>query len=167
VRDRQLHQFLKKHPVDRNSLPRIGTALLADLKAAGIVTAADVTPAGLRLVPRLDPSVKERLVSWRDLLEKSFLFDPGRGVERSDVMALVHTYQPQMRPVERELVQGIGRLSRLQQDIAKKRVALRPSVEKRAQELAQARADYRVFESVAEEAIRRDIQAIHKRLFSR
>ena len=167
VRDRQLHQFLKKQTLDRNSLPRIATNQLAALQAAGIATAADVTPAGLRLIPRLDPAVKERLVSWRELLEKSFLFDPGRGIERSDVMALVHTYQPQMRPVERELMQGIGRLSRLQQDILKKRIALRPAVEKRAQELAQARADYRVFESVAEEAIRRDIQALHKRLFSR
>jgi DNA-binding helix-hairpin-helix protein with protein kinase domain len=167
VRDRQLHQFLKKHPVDRNAFPRIGAATLANLKAGGIVTAADVTPASLRLIPRLDPAVTGALVSWREKLGTAFLFDPTRGVERSDAMALVHTYQPQMRPVERELMQGIGRLSRIQQDVTKKRVMLRPSVEKRAQELAQARADYRVFESAVEEAIRRDLQALDARLFSR
>jgi len=167
VRDRQLHQFLKKHPVDRSSLPRIATSQLAVLHAAGIGTAADVTPASLRRIPHLDPAVSERLVSWKELLEKSFLFDPGKGIERSDVMALVHKFQPQMRPVERELMQGIGRLSRIQQDILKKRVLLRPPVEKKAQDLAQAKADYRVFESVAEEAIRRDIQTIRKRFFSR
>ncbi len=83
------------------------------------------------------------------------------------MMALVHTYQPQMRPVERELVQGIGMLSRIQQDVTKKRVMLRPSVEKRAQELAQAKADYRVFESFVEEAVRQDIDAVFSRLFSR
>jgi DNA-binding helix-hairpin-helix protein with protein kinase domain len=167
VRDRQLHQFLKKHPVDRNAIPRIGAAPLANLKAAGIVSAADVTPASLRLIPRLDPSVMGALVSWRKRLAKAFLFDPTRGVERSDVMALVHTYQPQMRPVERELMQGIGRLSRIQQDVTKKRVMLRPSVEKRAQELAQARADYRVFESAVEEAVRRDIRSVSSWLFLR
>jgi DNA-binding helix-hairpin-helix protein with protein kinase domain len=167
MQDRQLHQFLKKHPVDRNAIPRIGAAPLANLKAAGIVTAADVTLASLRLIPHLDPAVTAALVSWRERLAMAFLFDPNRGVGRSDMMALVHTYQPQMRPVERELMQGIGRLSRIQQDVTKKRVMLRPSVEKRAQELAQARADYRVFESAAEEAVRRDIQSLDARLFSR
>ncbi|MDD1693574.1 MAG: hypothetical protein LUQ71_02500, partial [Methanoregula sp.] len=76
-------------------------------------------------------------------------------------------YQPQMRPVERELLQGTARLSRIQQDVLKKRVMLRQPVEKKAQELAQAKADYRVFESIAEEAVRRDIDTICSRIFSR
>jgi len=167
VKDRQLHHFLKKHPVDRTTLPRLGTALLETLKSAGIHTAADLTPAGLRRIPRLDPVIRGELVSWRDRLEKAFLFDPSKGVERSDVRALVHRFQPQMRPVERELMQGIARLSRIQQDVLKKRVLLRPQVEKRAQELAQAKADYRIFESAAEEAIRRDLKSVSALLFSR
>jgi hypothetical protein len=88
-------------------------------------------------------------------------------VESSDVRALVHKYQPLMKPVERELVQGTGRLSRIQQDVLKKRVLLRPSVEKRAQELAQARADYRVFAGGVTDAVLRDIDAALKRIFSR
>ncbi|HNX98597.1 MAG TPA: hypothetical protein PKK12_13040, partial [Candidatus Aminicenantes bacterium] len=72
VRDRQLHQFLKKHPVDRTSLPRIAAGQLAALKASGIATAADVTPPGLRHIPRLDQTVTGELVSWREMLEKSF-----------------------------------------------------------------------------------------------
>ncbi|MDD4136901.1 MAG: hypothetical protein PHT99_03280 [Methanoregula sp.] len=167
VRDRQVQQFLRKYPVDPPTLPRPGATLLVALKAAGIVTAADITPANLRRVPRLDPAITRELVSWREMLEKAFLFDPGKGVERSDILSLVHTYQPQMRPVERELVQGIARLSHIQQDVIKKRVMLRPAVEKRAQELAKAKADYRVFESATEEAVRRDIRAVSSRLFSR
>jgi chemotaxis regulatin CheY-phosphate phosphatase CheZ len=100
-------------------------------------------------------------------VEKAFLFDPGRGVDPADVRALVHQYQPLMKPVERELVQGIGRLSRIQQDVLKKRVLLRPNVEKRAQELAQARADYRVFAGGVEEAVMRDIDAVLTRIFAR
>ncbi|MDD1687004.1 hypothetical protein [Methanoregula sp.] len=167
VRERQMNQFLKTQPVDRTTLPRLGGGLLATLKAGGIVSAADVTPSALRRIPRLDPGITGELIAWRERLEKVFLYDPSKGVERSEIRALVHRFQPQMRPVERELVQGIARLSRIQQDVSKKRVMLRPSVEKRAQELAQAKADYRIFESAVEEAIRQDIQAISKRLFSR
>ncbi|MDD1694521.1 MAG: hypothetical protein LUQ71_07335, partial [Methanoregula sp.] len=129
-RDRQVQQFLKKFPVDRTTQPRLGTTLFANLKAAGIVTAADVTTANLRRVPKLDPIITGELVSWRERLEAAFLFDPSKGVDRSDVRALVHKYQPQMRPVERELLQGTARLSRIQQDVLKKRVMLRQPVEK-------------------------------------
>jgi len=167
VRERQMHHYLKKYPVDRNTLPRLGNALLETLKTAGITSAADITAAGLRRIPRLDPVITGELISWRDRLEKAFLFDPAKGLERSDVRALVHRFQPQMRPVERELLQGIARLSRIQQDVLKKRILLRPQVEKRAQELAQAKADYRIFESPTEEAIRRDFQSVRARLFSR
>ena len=72
-----------------------------------------------------------------------------------------------MRPVEAELVQGIHRLARIQQDVVKKRVSLRAPVEKRAKELAQARADYRPFESDIEEAIRRDIETLIRRIVAR
>lgn len=167
VKERQLQAYLKRYPVDRNTLPRLGAALLDTMRAAGIVTAADITPAALRRVPRLDPMIVGELLSWRDRLEKAFLFDPAKGVERSDVRALVHRYQPMLRPVERELLQGIARLARIQQDVTKKRLLLRSQVEKRAQELAQARADYRVFESPTEEAVRRDLKAISDRLFTR
>jgi hypothetical protein len=51
--------------------------------------------------------------------------------------------------------------------VQKKRVLLRPAVEKRAQDLAQARADYRVFSNSVEEAVMRDVDAIFDRLFSR
>ena len=168
ARDGQLQEFLERYPISAGSLPRIGSAQVAALASAGIVTAVDVTPARLRRIPRLDPKITNELVSWRDRLEKAFLFDPGKGVSRSDVRALVHKYQPQIRPVESELVQGIRRLSHIQQDVAKKRVLLRSSVEKRAKELAQAKADYRVFESVVEEEIRKDIHSVlNSRIFSR
>ena len=62
-----------------------------------------------------------------------------------------------MKPVERELKQGIPKLHRIQEDILKKRVTLRPAVEKRARELAQAEADFEVFRNTPEELIRREV----------
>jgi DNA-binding helix-hairpin-helix protein with protein kinase domain len=164
VRDEQISGFLENYAIASGSLSRINPAQMAALKNAGIVTAADVTPGKLRRVPLLDPTVSGELISWRERLEKAFLFDPMKGSSRSGIRALVHKYQPQMRPVEAELVQGIRRLVRIQQDILKKRVILRAPVEKRARELAQARADYRPFESDVEEAVRRDIEAVIRRI---
>ena len=167
MRERQLQQFLARHRIVAGTPPHTGAAQLAVLQSAGIISAADISLARLRRVPRLDSTQTGNLLAWREGLEKVFLFDPGRGVESSDVRALVHKYQPLMKPVERELVQGIGRLSRIQQDVLKKRVMLRPSVEKRAQELAQARADYRVFAGGVVDAILRDIDAALARIFAR
>jgi DNA-binding helix-hairpin-helix protein with protein kinase domain len=167
IRERQLQQFLTRHRIAPGTPPHTGAAQLTILQSAGILTAADVTLARLRRVPRLDNSQVAGLVAWREGVEKAFLFDPGRGVENADIRTLVHKYQPLMKPVERELVQGIGRLSRIQQDVLKKRVLLRPGVEKRAQDLAQARADYRVFANSVEEAVIRDIDAIFTRIFAR
>jgi len=166
-RDEQISGFLEHYAIASGSLTRINPTQMASLTAAGIVTAADVTPGKLRRVPLLDPKVSGELISWRERLEKAFLFDPGKGVSRSGIRALVHKYQPQMRPVEAELVQGIHRLARIQQDVLKKRVSLRAPVEKRAKELAQARADYRPFESDIEEAIRRDIETLIRRIVAR
>jgi DNA-binding helix-hairpin-helix protein with protein kinase domain len=167
VRDEQISGFLEHYAIASGSLTRINPTQMAALAAAGIVTAADVTPGRLRRIPLLDPRVSGELISWRERLEKAFLFDPGKGVSRSGIRALVHKYQPQMRPVEAEMVQGIHRLFRIQQDVLKKRVSLRAPVEKRAKELAQARADYRPFESDIEEAIRRDIEAVIRRIVAR
>jgi DNA-binding helix-hairpin-helix protein with protein kinase domain len=167
VRGRQQQQFLARHRIAPGTPPHTGASQLTVLQSAGILTAADVTPDRLRRVPRLDKAQLAGLMAWREGVEKAFLFDPGRGVDPADVRALVHQYQPLMKPIERELVQGIGRLSRIQQDVQKKRVLLRPNVEKRAQELAQARADYRVFAGGVEEAVVRDIDAVLARIFAR
>jgi len=167
MRERQRQQFLARHRIAAGIPPHTGAAQLAVLQSAGILSAADVSLARLRRIPRLDNTQAGELVAWREGLEKAFLFDPGRGVDSADLQELVHKYQPLMKPVERELVQGIGRLSRIQQDVLKKRVMLRPSVEKRAQELAQARADYRVFAGGVVDAVWRDIDAVLTRIFAR
>jgi hypothetical protein len=93
-------------------------------------------------------------------MERNFLFDPAKGVDRADLHALIHKYQPMMKPVERHLQQGIPKLHRIQEDILKKRVTLRPAVEKRARELAQAEADFEVFRRAPEELIRSEIVGI-------
>jgi DNA-binding helix-hairpin-helix protein with protein kinase domain len=164
VKDRQLHNFLLHCTIETCGVPRVGAGLRTILKSSGIRNAADINRKKLLSIPQLDNTLTNELLSWRERMEKNFLFDPTRGIERTDLEDLIHKYQPMMKPVERELKQGIAKLQRIEGDIQKKRITLRPSVEKRARDLAQAEADFEVFGRTVEELIRRDIEGlIHPR----
>jgi len=168
MKDRQKKKFLERCSIDDCTIPRIGAGLKISLKTAGIKTAADITRNTLFGIPQLDNNLINDLLAWRDKMERNFLFDPTKGIERSDVQALIHKYQPMMKPVERDLKLGILKLHRIQEDITKKRLSLRPAFEKRARELAQAEADFEVFSQTPEELIKREILGIlHPRASTR
>jgi DNA-binding helix-hairpin-helix protein with protein kinase domain len=160
TRDRQVKKILMRWSTDSCSLPRLTPAMIGHLKAAGIRSAADMTPASLRRVPQIDNTLINELLLWREKMERNFLFDPTQGIDSADLQALIHQYQPLMRPVERDLTRGILKLQKVQGDILKKRVLIRPEIEKRARELAQAEADFEVFARTPEELIRRDIERL-------
>jgi DNA-binding helix-hairpin-helix protein with protein kinase domain len=160
MKDRQQKKFLDRCSIDNCTMPRVGPGLKNTLKSAGIRTAADITRNRLQVIPLLDNTLINDLLTWRDKIERTFLFDPTKGIDRSDVQALIHKYQPMMKPVERDLQNGILKLHHIQQDIIKKRVTLRPAVEKRARELAQAEADFDVFSRTLEELIKQEILGV-------
>jgi DNA-binding helix-hairpin-helix protein with protein kinase domain len=160
ARERQQQAFLTRWSIDACTLSRVTPSLKITLRAAGVRTAADITLPKLRSIPQLDNTLTNELLGWREKMEKNFLFDPNLGVGEAEVMALVHRHQPMMKPVERELVHGTLKLRRIQEDITKKRILLRPAVEKRARELAQAEADYEVFSRTPDELIKRDIMGL-------
>jgi len=159
-KERQRDKFLERCSIDSCSSPHINSSLKNVLKSIGIVTAADITRNRLLGIPQLDNTLTNELLGWREKMERNFLYDSTQGIEQSDIKPLIHKYQPMMRPVEREIQRGILKLQRIQQDILKKRIILRPAVEKRARELAQAEADFEVFSRTPEELIKREINAI-------
>ena len=126
----------------------------------GIKTAANITRNALHVIPQLDNTLTNELLAWREKMERNFLFDPTQGIDKSDLQIFIHKYQPMIRPVERDLMHGTLKLRRIQEDILKKRITLRPAVEKRARELAQAEADFDVFSRTPEELIKREINGI-------
>ncbi len=159
-RERQLEEFLRRWTVASCPLPRLDLARRNALIAAGVTTAAAITPRTLRAVPRIDSTLSADLLAWREKLEKSFLFDPAKGIGREGLQALVRQYQPQMRPVEREIRVGTIRLRRIRDDIQKKRLTLRAPVERRAKDLAKAEADFSVFSRTMEEMVAGDIRRL-------
>ena len=138
TRDRHQKKFLENYNLDASRFRDIGADKKAWLWSHGIRTAADITRSNLAGSCPLDRIQREELISWRKSIEKLFLFDPTKGTETSDSLALIHTFQPRLKPVERELQSGIERIIRVQQEIMHKRATLKPIVEKSAQELAQA-----------------------------
>jgi DNA-binding helix-hairpin-helix protein with protein kinase domain len=138
TRDRHQKKFLENYNLDASRFRDIGADKKAWLWSHGIRTAADITRSNLAGSCPLDRIQREELISWRKSIEKLFLFDPTKGTDTSDSLALIHTFQPRLKPVERELQSGIERIIRVQQEIMHKRATLKPIVEKSAQELAQA-----------------------------
>ncbi len=162
-RERQLQLFLERCSIENCPAPRL-IGLRSVLRSWGVDSAADVTPKKLMSVPQIDNTLANEILAWRQRMEKNFLFDATKGIQGPDLQALIQRYQPQMKPVEQEIRTGIVRLRRIDEDIRKKRIGLRPAVEKRARELAQAEADFMVFGNTPEESIRRDIdQLLHPR----
>lgn len=159
-KERQQKKYLEHCSVDDCPVPGLNAGLKRALKIAGIQSAADITHKKLYGIPQFDNTLVNRMLAWRDRMEKNFLFDPKPGVDRSDILSLIHKYQPMMKPVERDLVQGIRKLRRVQDDIIKKRSLLRPTVERRAKELAQAEADFDVFSRIPEELVRQEIDRV-------
>ncbi len=160
LKERQQKKFLEHCSIDSCPLPRLNTGLKNILKSLGIRTAADITRNQLLGIPQLDNTLTNELIAWRDKMERNFLFDPTKGIDRSDLQILIHKYQPMIKPVERDLLKGTLKLHRIQENILKKRITLRPAVEKRARELAQAKADFEVFSSTPEELIKQEIMGI-------
>jgi len=148
-------------------MPRVTPVLKNTLKSAGIRSAADISPIRLRGIPQLDYTLINSLLHWREKMEGNFLYEPAKGVEHSDIKPVIHKFQPMIKPVERDILQGIPKLQRVQQDIIKKRVSLRPAVEKRARELAKAEADFEVFRRTPEELIMKELDGIILPLITR
>jgi len=145
AKDRQLQSFLENCFIDSYNFLRITANRKATLRSFGIETAADISEAGLRRIPEFNDVLRNELLDWKKLMEEKFRFNPSKSMDPSGVQALIHKFQPRMRPIERELRLGIETLHEIQQKTLKARTRFQPMVEKSARDLAQAQADMEVF----------------------
>ncbi len=138
TREWQQKKFLEQYTIKDSVIPHIREDQTIRLRSYGIRTAADITRSNLAGRCQLGRVQVEELLSWRKNLEKLFLCDPLKGPDKSDSMALIHRFQPRLKPVERELQSGINQLIRTHQEILYNRAKYQPLVEKSAKELSQA-----------------------------
>jgi DNA-binding helix-hairpin-helix protein with protein kinase domain len=144
-RERQKKKFLENCFIETCTSPRLSENRKAALRSFGIETAADIAPHKIMSIPGFDSTLTNELMNWRNLQEKKFVYDDENRVSASDIQSLIHTFQPKIRPVEREILSGIEKLHAIQQKIFKSRARFQPVVEKSARDLAQAHANLSIF----------------------
>ncbi|MFZ1127354.1 helix-hairpin-helix domain-containing protein [Methanoregula sp.] len=144
-RERQKKKFLENCFIETCTSPRLSENRKAALRSFGIETAADIAPHKIMSIPGFDSTLANELMNWRNLQEKKFVYDDENRVSASDIQSLIHTFQPKIRPVEREILSGIEKLHAIQQKIFRNRARFQPVAEKSARDLAQAHANLSVF----------------------
>ncbi len=147
TREWQQKKFLEQYTLKDSVIPHIREDQIIQLRSYGIRTAADITRPNLAGRCQLDRVQVGEILSWRKNLEKLFLFDPSKGPDKSDTMALIHRFQPRLKPVERELQSGINQLVRTHREILYNRAKFQPLVEKSAKDLSQAEVNVRADEN--------------------
>jgi DNA-binding helix-hairpin-helix protein with protein kinase domain len=145
ARERQLKNFLSTCFIDNYPIPHIGVNRKATLRSFGIETAADISYVKIQGIPGFGDALTQQLFSWRQQMESKFKFDPSKSVDKTDIQVLKQKFMPRMRPLERQLIAGIEKITHIQQNILKCRGDLRPLLEASAKEFAQAHADLKLF----------------------
>lgn len=139
--ENQRRKFLEQYFVQRASVRGVGPGLKTTLASYGIETAADVTYRAVLAVPGFGPTRTKELLGWRNKLEQGFRFDPTKGVDQADIVALDQRYAARKQDLERSLRTGLEELRRLAAIATQKHSALLPALRRRADELARAKAD--------------------------
>jgi DNA-binding helix-hairpin-helix protein with protein kinase domain len=85
-RREQLRHHLEMHLIERASIHGVGPGRLAMLSSYGIDTAADIEYRRVSQVPQFGPALTDRLVQWRQRIERAFVFDPSKPLPKAAVM---------------------------------------------------------------------------------
>lgn len=136
-----LNQFLDTHEIERARIPGIGEAKKAMLESFGIETAADITVNAVMQVPGFGPALTQRLLTWRQSIERTFRFDPHSNVDPRQISDLDRTIALRRADIERDLRQGPTNLQQIRATIATRRQALEGPLRHAADQFAQATAD--------------------------
>ncbi|HTQ78432.1 MAG TPA: hypothetical protein VMM92_00435, partial [Thermoanaerobaculia bacterium] len=144
LRQKQLDRYLDSHRLERARIKGIGPARKATLQSFGIETAADVDPFAIPRIPGFGPVMTESLVLWRQELERSFVYDPHRGIDPADLRALETSLATEKAQLERDLAAGAAKLDQLRQRTLRRREELLPLLNAALGKVAQVQADLAV-----------------------
>ncbi len=143
-RARQLQAHLDRFLLAKAKIPGLGPTRIATLASYGIDTAGDVVASKIQAIPGFGPSSVAKLLSWRQVQEQSFSFDPGQAVPASEVAVVDRFVADQKGRLEREMEAGLSRLRTLAASIETRRQALHGRLSELSPRYAQALADVAV-----------------------
>ncbi|MBV9497045.1 MAG: hypothetical protein JOZ54_22595, partial [Acidobacteria bacterium] len=147
ARDIQLQHFLEQFLIRFADIPDIGPKRKATLAAYGIDSADDLSWAALSRVPKFGDALKSRLLAWRTLLERRFVFNPKEAVPQRDLDALDYRWRRAKDDLSQRLRVGSQEAARLNEAIRKSRASVAQQLEAPARRWAQACADLEAIES--------------------
>jgi DNA-binding helix-hairpin-helix protein with protein kinase domain len=137
----QLSRYLEQFDIAAARIPHIRDGRKAMLSAYGIDNAADVTRQALEAVPGFGQFLIIHLLTWRQSLEATFKFNPGRGVDPADIQRVDRDLAKRRAEIEALLAKGPTELHNLRLRIVAARARLQHQLEQALTDVAQAQAD--------------------------
>jgi DNA-binding helix-hairpin-helix protein with protein kinase domain len=140
ARECQLERYLQSYPVASSKISGAGTARLATLRAHGIATAADISPAVIN-VPGIGSVLADNLLGWRKYLEKRFQYRGAGGLTQSEIAEVDREIAVFRSQIVKDLQHGETTLKQLRNQILLERQAIQPLLEPALRAVKQAEVD--------------------------
>jgi DNA-binding helix-hairpin-helix protein with protein kinase domain len=139
----QLRHYLEQFDIASAEIPHIKDGRKVMLASYGIDNAADVTSTALGAVPGFGHFLIMQLITWRQSLESTFEFNPGRGIDPADIQRVDQEIAKRRVEIEALLSKGPSELNGLRRRIIAARGRLQEQLEQALRDVAQAQADER------------------------
>jgi hypothetical protein len=143
IRQRQLEEHLDRFPIATARIRGIGPAKAAMLASYGINTAGDIKHYKVLAVPGFGEVTTRKLLAWQQWHERTFRFDPRRGVSPSDTAVVERDIALTRAAIERDISVGLARLKAIEASANARRATLGGQSAEITDRYAQAAADVR------------------------
>ena len=125
----QRARYLATFRIEAAKLPNIGPARCAVLRSWGIDTAADVDEGKIADIPGFGKNLTDKLVIWRDMKEKSFIYNAAPIVDPLEVQRIDRQLAARRAKLMKELRERIAEVERRVAQFNSGRAALWTQVE--------------------------------------
>lgn len=98
-----MRNYLSHHPVSEARITGIGEKFKMDLQYRGIVTAADVTFGGVRIIPNFGQTRTNAMVAWREGLEAHYQKCLSNNLSPSFMQQIEQQFRTKQTDLEREI----------------------------------------------------------------
>jgi DNA-binding helix-hairpin-helix protein with protein kinase domain len=125
----QRSRYLATFRIEAAKLANIGPARCVVLRSWGIDTAADIDAKKISDIPSFGKNLTDKLVMWRDVKEKSFVYNGAAIIDPLDVQRIDRQLAVRRTKLMRELRERIGEVERKIGPFTRDRAALWAQVE--------------------------------------
>ena len=137
--------YLERYFIENAGIPKIGKKRALVLASYGIETAADISYEEIFSIPTFGSALTQNLVDWRNELEVRFQQHKPSLQDLASLNIVDQRYARRLNELESILLRGKAQLEDICNSLVKKRKQVREQAEIAVKNLAQARADMKVY----------------------